>query len=102
MANSINTILQADPQADVTAQRDLLAEISPLLRELNLKIKALQDTTTTAKGLHGDAYKQGLYYRDYVFEAMNELRQVVDQLEVLIDYEMWPFPSYTKMLFRLQ
>jgi len=102
LANSINTILQADPQADVTAQRDLLAEISPLLRELNLKIKALQDTTTTAKGLHGDAYKQGLYYRDYVFEAMNELRQVVDQLEVLIDYEMWPFPSYTKMLFRLQ
>lgn len=101
LANSINTIRTADPEADVLAQRSLLNELSPLLKELSLKTKALQDATSTAKHLHGDAYKQGIYYRDVVFKAMQELRQVADKLEVLVDYDMWPLPSYTKMLFRL-
>ncbi|MGI1658765.1 MAG: glutamine synthetase III [Desulfitobacterium sp.] len=101
LANSINAIRTVDPEADVSAQRYLLDEISPLLKELSLGIKNLQEGTTAARLLHGDAYKQGIYYRDVVFEGMKILRQVVDQLEILIDYEMWPLPSYTKMLFRL-
>lgn len=101
LAHSINTICAADPEAEVLAQRSLLNEISPLLKDLSLKTKALQDATWAAKQLHGDAYKQGIYYRDVVFKSMNELRQTADQLEVLMDYDMWPLPSYTKMLFRL-
>ncbi|AGA68565.1 glutamine synthetase [Desulfitobacterium dichloroeliminans LMG P-21439] len=101
LANSINTIRTADPKADVSAQKDLLNEIAPLLKDLGLIIKDLQDATTAAKQLHGDAYRQGILYRDLVFKTMNELRQIVDHLEVLVDYEMWPLPSYTKMLFRL-
>lgn len=101
LAHSINTIRTADPEAEVLAQKSLLNELSSLLKELSFKTKALQEATCAAKQLHGDAYKQGIYCRDVVFKAMNELRQIADQLEVLVDYDMWPLPSYTKMLFRL-
>ncbi len=101
LAHSINTIRLTDPNLDVSAQSSLLQKTSTLLNELNSFIDSLQGATTQAKQLHGDAYEQGIFYRDVVFQAMNELRNIVDQLEVLIDYEMWPLPSYTKMLFRL-
>ncbi|NMA70109.1 MAG: glutamine synthetase type III [Desulfitobacterium sp.] len=101
LANSINTIRLTDPNLDVSAQSSLLKKTTTFLNELNNRIDALKDATTQAKELHGEPYKQGIFYRDVVFQAMKELRNIVDQLEVLIDYEMWPLPSYTKMLFRL-
>lgn len=101
LAQSINSIRSAYSEADVSTQTALLKDISSLLKELNEKINKLQDTTTKAKEIHGDANAQGIYYRDFVFTAMNELRSVADQLEVLVDYELWPLPSYTQMLFML-
>jgi len=101
LAQSINAIRTAHAEAEVSAQAALLQETSSLLKVLNERINTLLTATSKAKELHGDAYEQGMYYRDVVFKAMNELREVADQLEVLVDYELWPLPSYTQMLFML-
>ena len=101
LAQSVNSIRSAYAEADVTTQTTLLQEISSLLKEFNEKINTLQDVTAKARDLHGDANRQGIYCRDFVFTAMNELRSVADRLEVLVDYELWPLPSYTQMLFML-
>ena len=39
------------------------------------------------------------YYHDVVFNAMSRVREVVDQLEQLVDKSYWPFPNYTDLLF---
>ena len=39
------------------------------------------------------------YYRDSVFPAMQELRCVVDETELLVAKDVWPYPSYGQMLF---
>ncbi len=39
------------------------------------------------------------YYRDVVIPSMNDLREVVDSLEVLVGADYWPYPSYAEMLF---
>jgi glutamine synthetase len=101
LAHSINTIGSACAEANVSTQTTLLQEISSLLKDLKDKIDTLQVATTKAKELNGDANRQGIYYRDVVFPAMNDLREVVDTLEILVDYELWPLPSYTQMLFML-
>lgn len=41
------------------------------------------------------------YYRDAVIPSMNELREVVDALEVLVGTDYWPYPSYAEMLFNI-
>ena len=39
------------------------------------------------------------YYHDVVFEKMGAAREIIDQLEQLIDKRDWPFPTYTDLLF---
>ncbi|MDE6132094.1 MAG: glutamine synthetase type III, partial [Oscillospiraceae bacterium] len=39
------------------------------------------------------------FYRDEVFVAMQSLRAVVDELETIAPENIWPFPTYTELLF---
>ena len=41
------------------------------------------------------------FYRDSVLPAMAELREPVDKLEMLVDKDMWPMPSYGDMIFEV-
>jgi glutamine synthetase len=45
------------------------------------------------------ADKHAKYMRDAVVPAMVKLRDLGDQLELLIPHEMWPLPTYREMLF---
>lgn len=100
LAKSINTVRTAYAEAEVSAQTELLKDTSSLLAGLKQKINDLQRVTVQAKDLT-DAYEQAVYYRDSVFTTMGELRQVADQLEEVVDANLWPFPTYTEMLFKL-
>jgi glutamine synthetase len=51
--------------------------------------------------LKGDSKSQALFYRDYVFAAMNELREPADRLEMLVDEGVWPFPTYGELLYNI-
>lgn len=100
LAKSINTVKTAYAEAEVSAQTELLKDTSSLLAGLKQKINDLQSVTVQAKDLT-DAYEQAVYYRDSVFTTMGELRQVADQLEEVVDANLWPFPTYSEMLFKL-
>ena len=39
------------------------------------------------------------YYHDTIFARMNAVRELVDQLEQLVDKDYWPYPNYTDLLF---
>jgi glutamine synthetase len=47
----------------------------------------------------GSAEKHAKYMRDKVIPAMNRLRELGDQIEVLTPHEIWPLPTYREMLF---
>ena len=40
-----------------------------------------------------------LFYKDEVLPKMASLRDVVDDLEVIVDEKVWPYPSYGRLLF---
>lgn len=40
-----------------------------------------------------------MFVKDEVFTAMGELRAPADELEMLVDEEYWPFPTYGDILF---
>ena len=41
------------------------------------------------------------YFHDEVFPAMEALRAPVDKLEMIVDKEMWPMPSYGDLMFEV-
>ena len=44
---------------------------------------------------------QAVYYRDVVKTAMDALRAPVDKLEMLVDKDIWPMPSYGDLIFEV-
>ncbi len=101
LAVSINTIKATGIAADLTAQTELLTEISSLTAALKKNIAVLEETVEKASNAHGDTYDQASLFRFDVFEKMAALREVVDTLETLVDKDVWPMPTYGDLLFNI-
>ncbi len=101
LAESINTIGATGLGVDVSAQADLLKEVSTLTASLKKNIALLEEAVAKADNFDGDIYDLGLIYRYEVFEQMNTLRADADKLETVVDKEFWPMPTYSDMLFNV-
>ena len=101
LASSINSIQATGLKVDISAQSELLAEVSSLAASLKKEISALDEIIAKAQDMHGDTYSHAHYYRFSVFEKMYDLRAVADKLETLVDADIWPLPTYGDMLFNI-
>ena len=101
LANSINSIKATGIEVDITTQSDLLKKVSSLNGSLSKTIIELEEAIIKAQQFEHDYLKQSEFYRDSVFSIMNNLRIYADQLEQVTDSLLWPFPTYTDLLFRV-
>ena len=98
LAGTANEIKTAG--ADVTVPMNLLKETTHLLSETKKALAKLEDKTRIAAEM-SSGRDQAKYYYDAVCTAMEELRVPVDKLEMLVDKEEWPMPSYGDLLFEV-
>ena len=101
LAGSINAIKATGVDACTGVQGELLAKVSKLAASLNENIGLLEKAVEKADNFTGDIYDLGMMYRYEVFEEMNKLRAVADELETIVDKEFWPLPTYEDMLFHV-
>ncbi|MEZ3486897.1 MAG: glutamine synthetase III [Lachnospiraceae bacterium] len=86
--------------ADASVQAELLTEISGLLAEMKKALLALIKVTDEAAVMEeGEA--QACFYHSEVVPAMEALRAPVDKLEMIVDKEAWPMPSYGDLIFEV-
>ena len=100
LANSLSAVSNACPEADTSVQKELLLETSALLSEAKVALSKLTDATETAQKME-QGQAQAEYYRDEVTTAMEALRAPIDALEMIVDKELWPMPSYGDLLFEV-
>ena len=98
LADTINAVKAAG--ADVSVQSELLTEISALLVESKSALKALTEVTEKAAEME-EGEEQARYYHFTVVQAMDALRSPVDKLEMIVDKEAWPMPSYGDLMFEV-
>ena len=98
LAATIATKKAACAGVDVSYEEELLKKVSSLTGEIFKKVQVLEKAVSDAKTI-SEASKLAFFYRETVFTAMNELRCVVDQLEVVTPKAKWPVPSYGDMLY---
>lgn len=98
LAESINQIGQACPGMDTSVQERLMRDIADNLTPLYEAVRKLEIEEKNANFIE-DAKEQAVFYHDYVFQTMAEVRRPADALEMLVAKEAWPFPSYGDMLF---
>ncbi|MCX8131785.1 MAG: glutamine synthetase III [Clostridia bacterium] len=101
LADSVNSIKSTGLAVDISAQAELLTEVSSLASSLKKEVAALESSVEKAQGMHGETYEQAHFYRFDVFEKMGSLRVVADKLETLVDADIWPLPTYGDMIFNV-
>ena len=101
LAESINKIKATGLEIDISAQAELLTEVSRLAASLSQNVAILESTVDTAAGIHEDTYEQAYFYRYDIFNKMNNLRAEADKLENIVGKEFWPFPTYGDILFNV-
>ena len=99
LAGSINAVKAAGP-IDVSVQMDLLEKCTALLKDTNSAMNRLSKVVAKVPEIP-EGRERAVYYKDEVCKAMTELRTPVDELEMLVDKEMWPMPSYGDLIFEV-
>jgi len=101
LSSSVRSIREVSDSMDVSVQTELLTKISSKLAEMNKALKVLEAENAKAAAFTGDIADQAAYYRDHVFTAMAALRVPADELEMMVDQKVWPFPTYGDLLFNV-
>ena len=98
LADTINSVKAAG--ADASVQMEILNEVSALLKETKEALQVLVKLTEEAAGKE-EGPEQANFYHSEVVPAMEALRAPVDKLEMIIDKEVWPMPSYGDLIFEV-
>lgn len=98
LADTVNAVKAAG--ADASTQMELLKEVSENLTAMQTALKKLEKVEKEASAME-DAKEQAFFYKDCVKVAMEELRAPADRLEMIVDKEIWPIPTYGELMFEI-
>ncbi len=98
LADTVIAVKEAGAEAEV--QAEALTEVSALLKETKDALLALEKVTEEAAEKE-EGEVQATYYHSEVIPAMAALRAPVDKLEMIVDKEAWPMPSYGDLIFEV-
>lgn len=98
LADTVNTVKAAG--ADASIQEQLLAAVNSKLAAMQKALEKLEKTEAEASAMT-DAKAQAFFYKDSVKSAMDELRAPADELEMIVDKDIWPIPTYGELMFEI-
>lgn len=98
LAESVNAVKATGVSA--ATQEELLKQTTELLADMRDAYGKLIEITDKAAEME-DVKAQATFYRDEVRAAMKALRTPADMLEMIVDKELWPFPSYGDLIFEV-
>ena len=99
LASSAMEVSNCNKAASKTVTK-LFNQITPDIDALDAALNTLDAAITKVEGAHGvDSFKHASMFRDTVCPAMLAVREVADKLELYVDEEYWPFPTYGDIFF---
>lgn len=87
---------------DLEVQEDLLTRLTNKISALRIAIDRLEKSEDKNGGSAGeevDQYIMAKFYQEEVIPAMNEVRLIADELELIVDDALWPLPKFREMLY---
>ena len=80
-------------------EKSLLNLLSDLSLQLDKQTSALESELEDARSAKGTAEEIAARYRNVIFARMGEVRKVIDAIEPRIEASVWPYPTYSDILF---
>ncbi len=101
LAEAINAKNATGAAVSTKVQEKKLKAASELTEALDSGIEKLEADLAGADS-YSDCYDLAKYFHDVVFADMNDLREVIDALEVVIPSDIWPYPTYGEILYSVK
>ena len=98
LADTVLAVKEAG--VDAAVQTEALKEVSALMAETKAALDVLVKVTDEAAAKEEGEVQANFYHSDVV-PAMEALRGPVDKLEMIVDKEAWPMPSYGDLIFEV-
>ena len=98
LADTVIAVREAGADASVQAQ--LLKEVSERLAEAKAALADLEERIAKSGSISSQK-ELAFFFQDEVRRAMDALRAPVDALEMLVDKEVWPMPTYGDLIFEV-
>ena len=83
------------------AEIDLIKKLSSLLDCAYKHMTDLDSAILGVKAQGDDVIAVAKYYRDSIISVMREIRTIVDEIEVNVGSEFWPYPTYGDLMFKV-
>ncbi len=80
------------------ARKDLIVSISDHISMIKKLVNDMISERRKANMID-DEYKKALAYESKVKPYLDEIRNHIDRLELVVDNEIWPLPKYRELLF---
>lgn len=100
LADSIIKLKTAVADIEPYAQSSILIDVNEHLKSAKLALENLIKLMDGAGDIVG-VDKHARYMREVIVPAMEELRKPIDELEMIVDKDLWPMPSYGDLLFEV-
>ena len=98
LADMVNSL--HDAGVDITVQKGMLESVSKRLAAMQTACANLKDVDRKARNIK-NAKEQAFFYMNEVIPAMEALRAPADELEMIVDKEVWPIPTYGELMFEV-
>ena len=80
------------------ARKEVIVTISDHISSIKKLVNEMVDERRKANIIE-DNYKKAIAYESKVKPYLDEIRNHIDKLELVVDNEMWPLPKYRELLF---
>ena len=100
LSKTVLNLKSISDEIDVSTEIDILKKLSDGYAASYKKVAELEKAKSACEKTEEE--KQAMAYRTKVVPAMAALRKEVDALEVMTPSEIWPYPSYGKILFSVK
>lgn len=100
LADSIIKLKTAVADIEPYAQSSILIDVNEHLKSAKFALENLINLMDSAGDIVG-VDKHARYMREVIVPAMEELRKPIDELEMIVDKDLWPMPSYGDLLFEV-
>jgi glutamine synthetase len=87
------------PNADCKTEENLLADVMEKASRLKEAIDALDHASRQVEEHTSDVLAHARLYQSSVRPAMNTVRKLADELEMVVDDALWPLPKFRELLF---
>ena len=100
LAESINSVKAVSGAIDVSVQISLLEKSSGFLKDTKEAMDKLSELVAQVEN-YAEGRDRAVFIRENIVPAMEALRKPVDELEMIVDKDMWPMPSYGDLIFEV-